>query len=115
MMVEKYLPELVIQYLKYITTIRNRSIKTANAYAIDLFSFFKFYKTYKLNKQNNLEDKNMLIKDIDLEVIKKIKLVDIYEYLHFVMKKKNNSARKGWSTKYNYKRQRLSIKKWTSI
>ena len=45
---EKELPELVKQYLLYITTIKNRSIKTAKAYEVDLINFFRFYK---FNKQ----------------------------------------------------------------
>lgn len=87
------LPKLVRQYLSYITTIKNRSLRTAAAYAVDLQNFFRFYKLYKKIADSNTELKNIKIDDINIDLIKKIKLLDVYEYLNFVMKEKNNSAR----------------------
>ena len=87
------LPDLVRQYLFYITTIKNRSPRTASAYAIDLRNFFKFYKVYKKLTADNVDFENIQIDDIDIKLIKKIKLLDVYEYLNFVMKEKNNSAK----------------------
>ena len=90
---EKKLPELVKQYLCYITTIKNRSTKTAEAYAIDLRNFFKFYKYKKRAKYKNLPLCAIKISDIKINTIKKITLLDAYEYLNFVMEKNNNSAK----------------------
>ena len=88
------LPELVRQYLFYITTIKNRSSRTASAYAVDLRNFFKFYKMYKTTtKNNNVDFEHIKIDDIDIDLIKQVKLLDVYEYLNFVMKEKNNSAK----------------------
>lgn len=88
------LPELVRQYLFYITTIKNRSSRTASAYAVDLRNFFKFYKMYKTTtKNNNVDFEHIKIDNIDIDLIKQVKLLDVYEYLNFVMKEKNNSAK----------------------
>lgn len=88
------LPELVRQYLFYITTIKNRSPRTASAYAVDLRNFFKFYKLYKTPKKNNdIDFEHIKIDDIDIDLIKQVKLLDVYEYLNFVMQEKNNSAK----------------------
>ena len=89
----KELPELVQQYLSYITTIKNRSQKTAEAYAVDLRNFFKFYKLNKNFIEKDTKFLNIKISDIDINIIKEIKLSDVYEYLNFVMKKHNNAAK----------------------
>lgn len=90
---EKELPELVQRYLIYITTIKNRSQRTADAYAIDLRNFFRFYKLNKNLVKKDMEFSNINISDIDIKIIKKIKLSDVYEYLNFVMKCHSNSAK----------------------
>ena len=87
------LPKLVRQYLSYITTIKNRSLRTADAYAVDLQNFFRFYKLYKKIADSKTAFKDIKIDDIDINLIKEIKLLDVYEYLNFVMKEKNNSAK----------------------
>ena len=90
---EKELPELVKQYLLYITTIKNRSIKTAKAYEVDLINFFRFYKFNKQLVKKDIDFSKIVISDIDIDLIKKISILDVYEYLNFAMKIKKNSAR----------------------
>lgn len=90
---EKELPELVKQYLCYMTTIKNRSQKTADAYAIDLRNFFRFYKSKNCNVGKDIDFKKIIISDITIRTIKKIKLLDVYEYLNFAMKENGNSAK----------------------
>lgn len=91
--IEKELPELVKKYLFYITTIRNRSARTADAYAVDLRNFLKFYKFKKRSANNKIELSKIKISDMTIKTLKKIKLLDVYEYLNFVMKERKNSAR----------------------
>lgn len=86
------LPELVKKYLLYLVTVRNRSQRTAGAYAIDLRSFFKFYKLNKKLVDCNLNFSEIQIDDVDLNLIKKITLLDVYEFLNFA-KSNNNSAK----------------------
>lgn len=81
------------QYIFYITTIKNRSSKTAYAYAVDLENFFKFCKLRKQNKNVDLLNLDVDIKDLDINLIKTINLLDVYEYLNYVMVNKKNAAR----------------------
>lgn len=93
MILPKYdnLPELVKQYLCYITTIKNHSPKTANAYATDLRNFFKFFKIHKKLVDKKTNFKQIDISDINIELIKTITLVDVYEYLNFAMINHNSA------------------------
>ncbi len=91
---KKKLPSLVQQYLSYITTIKNRSKKTADAYATDLGSFFKFYIfSKKFLGKKDIDFKDVVISNIDIKTIKKVKLLDVYEYLSFMTEKFHNSAK----------------------
>lgn len=94
MILNKYegLPKLVIKYLLYLTTIKNRSKRTANAYAIDLRNFFRFYKLKTKSTNPNTNFSDIKIDDIDLDLIKKITLLEVYEYLDFTISN-NNSAK----------------------
>ncbi len=87
------LPELVRQYLYYLITIKNRSKRTADAYAIDLRNFFRFYKIHKSLVNDDAEFSSILINDIEIDLIKTVTLLDVYEYLHFAMEQNNNAAK----------------------
>lgn len=85
------LPELVKRYLLHLTTIKNRSQKTANAYAVDLKNFFKFYKLSKKLVDSKSNFSEIKINDIDLNLIKEITLLDVYEYLNYAMINHNSA------------------------
>ena len=88
------LPKLLKQYLCYLTVIKNRSAKTVDAYAINLINFLKFLKKqYGCLKKDEIEQNEIEIKSINLNLIKKTTLMDIYEYLNHVSQQKNNSAK----------------------
>ncbi len=85
-------PELVIMYLRDIQTIRGLSARTVNGYYIDLRIFFKYVKVlHKLTTATFDELQDVDIKDIDLGFIKKISSNDIYEFLHFVTRSRENN------------------------
>lgn len=103
------LPASVIDFLNYLETIKGKSINTINAYKTDLSVFFKFLKVYKgYPIDENLEFTNIPIDDISEEFIRTIKLTDMYAFLSFAEKQRNNSnyarARKVATLKsfYNY-------------
>lgn len=84
----------------YLTTIKNRSQKTAYAYGVDLYVFLRFCKlrrTFKsdvaLKNVNENDLKVVCVNDVDISFIKKISLIDVYEFLNYVMTYFNNSAR----------------------
>lgn len=87
----KNLPQSVIDFLNYLETIRGKSPNTIKGYEIDLSMFFKFLKIYKgLVVDDSLEFHEIDIKDIDNVFLKSIKLTDIYAFLSFAEKQRNN-------------------------
>ncbi|MCQ2968899.1 MAG: tyrosine recombinase XerC [Clostridium sp.] len=110
------IPILVKEFLNYLETIKGKSINTINAYKIDLSVFFKFIKVYKgYPIDESLEFIEMPIDDINADFIKLIKLTDMYAFLSFAEKQRNNSnytrARKVATLKsfYNYLHNKAKI------
>lgn len=102
------LPQLVIDFLNYLETIKGKSPNTISGYKIDLQLFFRFMKVYKDNLNDlSLELEEINISDVDEKFINTIKLTDIYAFLSFVEKERNNStyarARKVATLKSFYK------------
>ena len=102
------LPQLVIDFLNYLETIKGKSSNTISGYKIDLQLFFRFMKVYKENLNDlSLELEEINISDVDEKFINTIKLTDIYAFLSFVEKERNNStyarARKVATLKSFYK------------
>lgn len=87
----KNLPQSLIDFLNYLETIKGKSPNTIKGYEIDLSMFFKFIKIYKgLVFDASLEFHEIDIKDIDNSFLKSIKLTDIYAFLNFAEKQRNN-------------------------
>ena len=102
------LPKLLSDFLNYLETIKGKSKNTITGYKIDLQLFFRFMKVYKNdNIDNSLELEEIPIGDIDENFINSIKLTDIYAFLSFVEKERQNStyarARKVATLKSFYK------------
>lgn len=85
-------PKLVKEYLLYLETIKGRSVKTVNGYCIDLKTFFRFIKLHYKLVSDDIEFSKIDISDIDISLIKKISLSDLYEFLHFSISDRSNSA-----------------------
>lgn len=86
------LPESVSDFLNYLETIKSKSPNTINAYKIDLTLFFRFLSIYRGLVKNDTEFENIDISRIDDEFIKTIKLRDLYAFLSFTEKHRNNSS-----------------------
>ncbi len=87
------LPESLVDFLNYLETIRSTSINTIEGYRIDLTIFFRFMMIYK-NKVNSdsVEFEAIDISVIDSEFLKAIKLRDLYAFLSFTEKYRDNSS-----------------------
>jgi len=84
-------PSSMIDFLNYLETIKGKSINTINGYAIDLSLFFRFLKVYKgVITDTSLEFTEIPINDIDTNFIRSIKLTDIYAFLSYVEKVREN-------------------------
>jgi len=89
---ETVLPERLEEFLNYLSVIRGRSNNTIDGYRIDLSLLFKFLKIYKKFYPKDTEFEDIIISDIDDNFIRNIKLSDLYAFLAFVERNRNNSA-----------------------
>lgn len=86
------LPYVLVDFLNYLETIKGKSLNTVTGYRIDLQLFFRFLKIYKRYPiPDGLEFEQIPIADIDDAFIKSIKLTDLYAFISFVEKQRNNS------------------------
>ena len=84
------LPALVIDFLRHLEIIKNKSELTVLEYASDLRMFFRFIlKIRCLTKCENFEDID--ISEIDLTFIKTITLNDAYEFIVFCKTERHNN------------------------
>ena len=84
----------VIEFLNYLENVKGKSLNTIKGYSVDLGLFFKFLKVYK-GLENNIElekIEEVEISDLGDNFIKDITLSDIYAFLAFLEKVRNNSA-----------------------
>lgn len=87
-------PKRVIEFLNYLENVKGKSLNTVKGYSVDLGLFFKFLKVYK-GLENNIElekIEEVEISDLGDNFIKDINLSDIYAFLAFLEKVRNNSA-----------------------
>ena len=84
-------PDYLNSFLDYTITILNKSPNTVKEYNYDLAMFLKFIKI-KFNLTNETDFSNIIIKDIPLSVIKKIKLDDIHAFLSYLTNTYNSKA-----------------------
>ena len=68
------LPDIAIEYLNYMLTIKNTSKKTVSEYYYDLRTFFRYIKVIKYNADEN-DFKNIAVDDITAEDLKKLILL----------------------------------------
>lgn len=85
------LPELVQDYLRYISVVKNKSTTTISEYASDLRTFFRFLKASRLGLP--LNDLSQIdLSDIDEQFIQSIGLNDAYEFLYYCKNERSNDA-----------------------
>lgn len=85
-------PERLTEFLNYLSVIRGKSSNTINGYRIDLSLFFRFLKLYKGLCPKNIEFEDIPIYDINDDFLRNIKLSDLYAFLAFTEKQRNNST-----------------------
>lgn len=85
-------PEPLLSFLIYIENIQGKSRKTANEYFYDLKTFYRFLKIHFNMVPADIEFKNIQIDGITIDILKKVDLNVIYEYINFLNRIRNNSA-----------------------
>ena len=84
------LPNLLEDYLNYMETIKAKSPNTVKAYKYDLMLLFRFLKKRFKLVEKVTPFKKIKIYDIDNNFIQKITLNDLYAFLSFLAKERNN-------------------------
>ena len=86
------MPDLVEQYALYLRNIRGLSAKTVDEYCMDLRTFFRFLKAKDLGMTEYSRLAEISVRDIDLDYIRRIKALDIFEFMNFVADERNNMS-----------------------
>ena len=109
------LPLILIDFLNYLETIKGKSKNTILGYKIDLQVFFRFMKKHKGRVSSWYKDfQEIPINDIDASFIQDINLSDLYAFLAYTEKERQNStyarARKVATLKSFFKFIHLKLK-----
>lgn len=87
-------PQILNSFLNYLETIKGKSINTIHEYKKDLIIFFRFLAIYKgLVTDSKLEFDEIPINNISDDFMKSITLMDIYAFLTFAEKSRNNQTK----------------------
>ena len=107
-------PDYLNSFLDYLVTILNKSPNTVKEYNYDLAMFLKFIVYhFKLSPAKDFKD--IVIKDLPIDVIKRIKLNDIHAFLAYLTNtyhsKAATRARKASSIRvfFNYLSQKTNL------
>ncbi|NLU52638.1 MAG: tyrosine recombinase XerC [Clostridiaceae bacterium] len=85
------LPDIVVEFLNYMLTIKNKSSKTVSEYYYDLRTFLRYIKVVKHNADETKFDELPVI-DVTIDDIKSIDLSDLYSFMAYISRERNNSA-----------------------
>lgn len=85
------MPDIAIEFLNYMLTIKNISKKTASEYHYDLRTFMRYIKVIKYNADENIF-RELPVNDITLNDFKNIDLTDLYSFMAYTSRELNNSA-----------------------
>lgn len=83
---------IIKEFLGYTETIKGKSVNTVNEYFIDLRTFFRYIKKSRKLVPESINFEDIKIDDIDLDLIKTITLIDVFEYMNFLASERSNSA-----------------------
>lgn len=105
-------PQLLRDYLNFMTVIKGKSENTVKEYYYDLRMFFRFIqaseKSLPLNSLNSVS-----LDDFDVNLLKKITLSDLYEFMAYVNDEKSSNdnyrARKVASLKSFFKYLHIKV------
>lgn len=86
------LPDIAVEFLNYMLTIRNKSLKTVQEYYYDLRTFFRFIKLTKHPGFKDADFDTIDVRDITLDDIKKIDLADLYSFMSYTSRMRDNTA-----------------------
>ena len=85
-------PPILRDYLIYNEAIKNKSSSTINEYFTDLQTFFRYIKVTKglVSPDENFD--RISINDVDIVLIKSIKVMDLYSFLVYCKDERENNS-----------------------
>ena len=89
---EYEMPFILRDFLNYLQTILGKSINTVQVYFYDLRVFFRFLKIHRNLIEKNIKFDDIIIIDIDIDLIKTVKLSDLYAYMSYVSNNRDNTS-----------------------
>ena len=85
-------PQIILEYLGYMQTVKGKSPKTIDEYYLDLRTFFRYILKTKNLVKKNIEFSEISISNVNIDLVKLVSLGDLYGYLNFVSSVRNNNA-----------------------
>jgi site-specific recombinase XerD len=85
-------PIFVIDYLNYISGVKNRSVQTTKEYYYDLRTFLRFVKLQKGLVDKNTDFDSIMINDITIEHIRSLTLSDLIAFISYAKDGRKNST-----------------------
>lgn len=84
------MPTVLIDFLGYLSSVKGKSINTIAGYKNDLKIFLKFIKASKKKIKTEIDDID--ISDVDEDMIRSVRLADLYSFVNYVTLKRDNSS-----------------------
>ena len=84
------LPDIAVEFLEYMETIRGKSKNTITAYSYDLALFFKYIKMKRGYVATDMDIDEIPVDDVDMYIINNISLADLYSFLSFAANQRDN-------------------------
>lgn len=84
------LPDVVVEFLEYMETIRGKSKNTITAYSYDLILFFRYIKIKRGYVVTDMDFNEIPVDDVDMYIINNISLADLYSFLSFAANQRDN-------------------------
>ena len=82
------IPQVLADYLSYMTVVKGKSINTVNQYCYDLKNFFRYIHC----RFNNIDlSYYVLNENFDVNLLKKISLSDLYDYTAYLYNNHSNN------------------------
>lgn len=85
-------PVIMQKFLGYLQTVKGKSPKTVEEYFLDLRIFFRYLKLRRGLIDKNTDFEKVDIRDVDIFLIKTVKLLDVFEYMNYLAEGRGNHA-----------------------
>lgn len=85
-------PAVVNDFLNYMETIKGKSKNTTKEYGYDLRMFLRFLKIHNQLLSADVDFEKVDISDVTVEQLKQVTLSDLYSFMSFLSRERDNNA-----------------------